>query len=178
MPFQFSQLAIPEVILIEAKIMSDARGFFQETFKASEFAAHGVPALFVQGNHSRSQRGVLRGLHYQLAPYAEGKLVTALRGQIFDVAVDLRRGSPTFGRWVGHELSESNGCLLYIPPGFAHGFCVLSDEPDVFYKTTAEYVPGFGRGICWNDPVIGIVWPTADAQLPMMAEAEINYRYE
>lgn len=182
MPFQFSRLTIPEIVLIEAKIMGDSRGFFQEMFKASAFDANGVPSHFVQDNHSRSQRGILRGLHYQLEPHAQGKLVMALRGGIFDVAVDIRRGSPTFGRWVGETLSDQNGCLLYVPPGFAHGFCVLSEEVDILYKTTGEYAPGAERGLRWNDPTVNIAWPMADvvlsprdAQLPLLADIETNF---
>ena len=184
MPFQFSHLAIPEVILIEAKIMKDDRGYFQEMFKTSAFSPNGVPVQFVQDNHSRSQRGVLRGLHYQLEPHAQGKLVMVLRGKIFDVALDIRRGAPTFGQWVGQELSDQDGYQLYIPPGFAHGFCVLSEEVDILYKTTGEYAPLAERGLRWNDPAVGIRWPFAaptlspkDAQLPLLAEAETNFVY-
>ncbi len=185
MPFRFSRLAIPEVILVEAKIMGDERGFFQEVFKASAFQAEGLPTGFVQDNHSHSQRGILRGLHYQLAPHAQGKLVMAVWGQVFDVAVDIRRGSPTYGQWIGQELSARNGCMLYVPAGFAHGFCVVSDEADVLYRTTDEYAPELERGLRWNDPALGIAWPienprvsARDAQYPGLAEAEINAVYE
>lgn len=182
MPFQFSRLSIPEIVLVEAKIIPDDRGFFQEVFQASQFEAYGLPACFVQDNHSRSQRGTLRGLHYQLVPQAQGKLVMALSGQIFDAAVDIRRNSPTYGQWVGRELSDRNGRMLYVPPGFAHGFCVLSQEADVLYKVTAEYAPELERGVIWNDPAIGIQWPISrptlsvkDAQLPLLQDAESNF---
>jgi dTDP-4-dehydrorhamnose 3,5-epimerase len=184
MPFEYHPTEIPEVILVEPRRFADDRGFFMETYKASEFAGYGLPATFVQDNLSYSSRGVLRGLHYQLHPHAQGKLVTALTGQIFDVAVDIRRGSPTFGRWVGQELSAQNGQMLYVPPGFAHGFCVLSDTAHVLYKVTAEYAPHLDRGILWNDPQIGISWPVADpvlstkdAALPVLDDADNNFRF-
>jgi len=178
MPFKFQPLEIPEVILVEARHFEDERGFFMETYKRSPFAAHGIAATFVQDNYSHSTRGVLRGLHYQAPPKAQGKLVIALRGQIFDVAVDIRPDSPTYGQWVAEGLSAQNHRMLYIPPGFAHGFCVLSDEADVSYKVTEEYAPELDRGIAWNDPDIGIRWPIAspilspkDAQLPPLRRA-------
>lgn len=184
MPFEFWRLEIPEIILVQARRFADDRGFFMETYKASEFAACGMPESFVQDNLSHSSRGVLRGLHYQLFPKAQGKLVTALTGRIFDVAVDIRRGSPTYGQWVGQELSAGSGHLLYVPPGFAHGFCVLSEEADVLYKVTEEYAPDLDRGILWNDPEIGIVWPVADpilsakdAALPSLNEADNNFGF-
>lgn len=182
MPFVFKRLEIPEVILVQAKAWPDNRGFFAECYKLSDFAAAGIPVRFVQDNHSRSAQGVLRGLHYQLDPQAQGKLVSAVRGSIWDVAVDIRRGSPTFGRWVAEELSDENGCQLYVPPGFAHGFCVLSNVADVTYKVTAEYAPGLERGIVWDDPHIGIQWPIPepilslkDAQLPSLLDADNSF---
>lgn len=159
MPFRFERLEIPEVILIEPKVFSDERGFFMETYKYSNFAAFGIKERFVQDNHSRSVKGVLRGLHYQRPPKAQGKLVRVLVGEIFDVAVDIRKGSPTYGKWVGVMLSAENRWMLYIPPGFAHGFCVLSEEAEVTYKVTEEYSPEHDAGIIWNDPEIGIDWP-------------------
>jgi dTDP-4-dehydrorhamnose 3,5-epimerase len=184
MPFEYHPTEIPEVILVDPRRFADDRGFFMETYKASEFATHGLPTTFVQDNLSYSSRGVLRGLHYQLHPEAQGKLVTALTGRIFDVAVDIRRGSPTFGRWVGQELSAQNGQMLYVPPGFAHGFCVLSDTAHVLYKVTAEYAPELDRGILWNDPEIGITWPVKDpvlsakdAALPVLREADNSFRF-
>ncbi|MGD1996606.1 MAG: dTDP-4-dehydrorhamnose 3,5-epimerase [Anaerolineae bacterium] len=185
MPFRFQRLSIPDVILIEPKIFRDQRGFFMETYKRSEFAANGIPDEFVQDNHSHSVHGVLRGLHYQRPPKAQGKLVMAVKGRVFDVAVDIRRGSPTYGQWVSAILSETNLHMLYIPVGFAHGFCVLSEEADFVYKVTAEYAPELDRGILWKDPVIGIEWPLSeptlspkDAQLPTLQEAEVDFVYE
>jgi dTDP-4-dehydrorhamnose 3,5-epimerase len=151
----------PEVRLIEPDVFQDARGFFLETFQAEKFRAYGLPDVFVQDNHSRSTRGVLRGLHYQLSN-PQGKLVRVASGAVFDVAVDIRKGSPYFGRWAGAMLSGENHHQLYIPPGFAHGFCVLSEQADFLYKCTALYAPGDEYGIAWNDPDIGIAWPPLD----------------
>jgi dTDP-4-dehydrorhamnose 3,5-epimerase len=154
-----TRTAIPDVVLIEPKVFGDARGFFFESFNARAFAeATGFAGDFVQDNHSRSARGVLRGLHYQLQQ-PQGKLVRVVRGAVFDVAVDVRRSSPTFGRWVGYELSEENQRQLWVPPGFAHGFVVLSETADFLYKTTDYYAPAHERSILWNDPAIGIEWP-------------------
>lgn len=155
-------LAIADVMLIEPKVFGDARGFFFESFNQQAFAdATGVRLPFVQDNHSRSRRGVLRGLHYQLAPKAQGKLVRCVRGAVFDVAVDIRRDSPTFGRWSGAVLSEENQHQLWIPPGLAHGFVVLTETADFLYKTTDYYSPAHERAIRWDDPAIGIEWPLA-----------------
>lgn len=152
--------AIPEVLILEPKVFGDARGFFFESFNQKAFnEATGLDLDFVQDNHSRSAKGVLRGLHYQLPPHAQGKLVRVVRGAVFDVAVDIRKGSPTFGQWVGVELSEDNHRQLWIPPGFAHGFLTLSDSADFLYKTTDYYAPSHERCIAWNDPGIGITWP-------------------
>ena len=160
---KFTPLAIPEVVLIEPKVFGDSRGFFLESFKQELFnQATGTQHDFIQDNHSRSSKGVLRGLHYQLNPHAQGKLVRVITGAVFDVAVDIRRSSPTFGRWVGAELTAENHHQLWIPPGFAHGFVVLSDTADFVYKTTAYYAPETDRGILWNDPDIGIEWPQLD----------------
>jgi dTDP-4-dehydrorhamnose 3,5-epimerase len=152
MAFNFQRLNIPDVVLIEAQAFEDQRGLFMESYKKSVFSANGISDQFVQDNYSHSRRGVLRGLHYQKDPMAQAKLVTALRGEIFDVAVDIRRGSPTYARWVGKVLSAKECRLLYIPIGFAHGFCALSEEADVLYKVTAEYAPEFDWGVLWNDP--------------------------
>ncbi|MBI4786131.1 MAG: dTDP-4-dehydrorhamnose 3,5-epimerase [Chloroflexi bacterium] len=185
MPFRFRKLELGGLVLIEPSTQRDARGFFRETYKQSEFAANGIAAVFVQDNYSFSARGVLRGLHYQKHPQAQGKLVAVGKGEIFDVAVDIRRGSPTYARWLGEILSAENGCMLYVPPGFAHGFCVLSDEAAVTYKVTAEYAPELDRGIIWNDPEIGIEWPVTnpslspkDAGLPLLKSAENNFEFE
>jgi dTDP-4-dehydrorhamnose 3,5-epimerase len=165
MPFQFRHLSIPDVVLIQSKINTDERGYFHEIFKVSDFDRNGVPFNFLQDNHSHSKRGVLRGLHYQIPPKAQGKLVIVVEGQIVDVAVDIRNGSPTYGQFVRQELSDKNGYMLYVPPGFAHGFCVTSRSADVLYKVTAEYAPELERGIIWNDPSIGIKWPISNPQL-------------
>jgi dTDP-4-dehydrorhamnose 3,5-epimerase len=149
---------LPEVMLIEPRLHGDSRGFFYESFQATRYAEAGVRGPFVQDNLSRSIKGTLRGLHFQ-EPRAQGKLVQVLRGSVFDVAVDVRRGSPRFGKWVGLELSEAVPRQLWIPPGFAHGFCVLSDSADFFYKCTELYAPEAERAIAWNDPAIGIRWP-------------------
>jgi len=178
MTFQFQELRLPDVMLIEPRAYRDSRGFFMELYKASEFAANGIPQTFVQDNHSHSHRGVLRGLHFQERPKAQGKLVMALQGEIFDVAVDIRPDSPTFGQWVGQVLSAEKLRMLYVPAGFAHGFCVLSEEARVVYKVTEEYAPEHDRGIVWNDPDIGIQWPISepilspkDTQLPLLTQA-------
>lgn len=149
---------LPGVLLLEPKAFGDARGFFLETWQAARYYEAGMPEHFVQDNHSRSRRGVLRGLHYQLMQ-PQGKLVSVMRGAVFDVAVDVRRGSPHFGRWFGCVLDDVDHRQLYIPPGFAHGFCVLSEEADFFYKCTNFYHPASEHGIAWDDPEIGIAWP-------------------
>ena len=153
---------LPDVLLIEPKVFGDARGFFFESFNQKAFnAATGLKLDFVQDNHSRSARGVLRGLHYQIQQ-PQGKLVRVVRGSVFDVAVDLRKSSPTFGQWVGAELSEDNHRQMWVPPGFAHGFVVTSESADLLYKTTDYYAPQHERCIAWNDPAIGIEWPLAE----------------
>ena len=153
-----TQTAIPEVLILEPKVFGDSRGFFLESFNARTFReVTGLDVDFVQDNHSRSGRGVLRGLHYQLQQ-PQGKLVRVVRGAVYDVAVDVRRNSPTFGQWVGAELSEDNNRQFWVPPGFAHGFVVLSESADFLYKTTDYYAPQHERCIMWNDPAIGIDW--------------------
>lgn len=152
---------LPGVVVIEPKVFRDDRGFFAETFSTRALAGSGIPDEFVQDNHSRSTKGVLRGLHYQLRS-PQGKLVHAARGKIFDVAVDVRLGSPNFGQWFGQELSDENLFSMWIPPGFAHGFCVMSDIADVIYKCTTLYDPADDRGVAWNDKSIGIMWPETD----------------
>ncbi len=152
--------SLPEVLLLEPKIWKDFRGFLFEAFNSGVFSEiFGEPVDFVQDNFSHSVRGVLRGLHYQLPPHAQGKLVRVVRGAVWDVAVDIRKDSPTFGQWVAQELTEYSHKQLWIPPGFAHGFVVLSDSADVLYKTTNYYAPQSDRGIAWNDPDLGIHWP-------------------
>ena len=153
------ETAIPDLLILEPKVFGDARGFFMESYNAKVFHdATGLSPNFVQDNHSRSGKGVLRGLHYQIEQ-AQGKLVRVTRGAVFDVAVDLRQSSPTFGQWVGIELSEENNRQFWIPPGFAHGFLVTSDSADFLYKTTDYYAPQFERSLAWNDPTVGVAWP-------------------
>jgi dTDP-4-dehydrorhamnose 3,5-epimerase len=159
MPFTVQSQAIPEVLVIEPRVIGDARGFFMETYKASDFAAFGLDVSFVQENHSKSARGILRGLHFQRGAFAQGKLVRAIAGEIFDVSVDARAGSPTFGKWVGVTLSAENRRMIYVPPWCAHGFCVLSESAEVVYKTTTEYSPANEDGLRWDDPALGIDWP-------------------
>jgi len=169
MPFEFIPLEITGLTLIKAQVFGDERGFFFETYKYADFSQAGLGENLVQDNYSRSVKGVLRGLHYQKDPKAQGKLVTCIKGRIFDVAIDIRRGSPNYGRWTGVELSEENRHLLYLPPGFAHGFQVMSDCADVMYKCTQEYSPADDRGIIWNDPDINIAWPL---QSPLLSEKD------
>ena len=178
-----TETALPGVVILEPRTFSDDRGFFLETYHAERYASVGLPAAFVQDNWSRSIRGSLRGLHFQ-EPKAQGKLVQVTRGTVFDVAVDIRRGSPSFGRWVGVELSDETRRQMYIPPGFAHGFCVLSDVADFWYKCTTLYSPETERSIRWDDPTIGIVWPIAqpllskkDAASPSLLEAPVLPSY-
>ena len=184
MPFTFKKLDIPDVILIEAKSFSDDRGFFLENYKESTFFSNGIDTKFVQDNFSHSIRGVLRGLHYQKNPKAQAKLISVLNGEIFDVAVDIRKGSPTFGKWIGEILSDFNHRLLYIPEGFAHGFCVLSNKADVLYKVNNEYSPENEKGVIWSDPKINISWQISnpilhqkDQQLPTLENADNNFVY-
>ncbi|MBA7648571.1 dTDP-4-dehydrorhamnose 3,5-epimerase [subsurface metagenome] len=184
MPFNFKRLEIPEVILVEPRVFEDERGFFMETYKMPDFAASSIEGNFVQDNHSRSTKGVLRGLHYQNPPFAQGKLVRAVRGEIFDVAVDIRKDSPTYGKWVGVILSEENKNMLYVSEGFAHGFCVLSEIADVIYKITNVYSPQSDAGIIWNDEDLNIEWPIEepilsekDKRWPALREADIKFYY-
>ena len=185
MGFVFKKLEIPDVILIKPEVFEDERGFFMETYKISDFKNAGIEYNFVQDNHSRSKKGVLRGLHYQLEPMAQGKLIRCIRGRIWDVVVDIRKGSPWYGKWIGVELSEENKLMLWIPPGFAHGFVALENDTEVIYKVTKEYAPELDRGIIWNDPDIGIEWPVdnpilseKDSKLPRLKEAENNFVYK
>jgi dTDP-4-dehydrorhamnose 3,5-epimerase len=181
--FRFERQEIPDVVVVEAEEFRDHRGIFVETYRRSVFAANGIDLEFVQDNLSRSSTGVLRGLHYQNPPLALGKLVGVLRGEIFDVAVDIRSGSPTFSRWVGALLSAENRRMLWVPRGFAHGFVALR-ESDVVYKMTGEYAPEAEAGVAWNDPEIGIRWPLEhptlsekDAKLPALADADNGFTY-
>jgi len=182
MPYTVTPTRIPDVLVLEPKVFGDARGFFLESYNQRDFeAATGLPApMFVQDNHSKSSRGVLRGLHYQIQ-HAQGKLVRVVQGEVFDVAVDLRRSSPTFGQWVGEWLTGQNHRQMWVPPGFAHGFVVVSDSAEFLYKTTDYWYPAHERSVRWNDPTLAIAWPmegepllaAKDAQAPLLADAEV-----
>lgn len=183
---EIRQTALPGVFIFEPRVFADTRGFLTETYNEARYRELGLTDRFVQDNHSRSLRGVVRGLHYQ-QPNPQGKLVQALRGRIFDVAVDIRRGSPDFGKWVGAELSDENHLQMWVPPGFAHGFMALSDEADVLYKCTAAYAPDCEHTIHWRDPEIGIAWPdigmpqllsARDAAAPLLAQAKVLPLFE
>jgi len=174
MHMQAIRLSIPDVVLIEPKVFGDARGFFFESFNQRAFnEATGTDFQFVQDNHSRSSKGVLRGLHYQIQQ-PQGKLVRVVQGAVFDVAVDIRKSSPTFGKWVGVELSADNHQQLWVPPGFAHGFVVLSESADFLYKTTDFYAPQHERCIVWDDPAIGIDWPHGEVPVQLSAKDRVG----
>jgi len=176
---------LPGIKLIKPDVLADNRGFFMESYHAEKMAAHGITAAFMQDNHSLSiHAGVLRGMHYQLHPKAQTKLVRVAAGAIYDVVVDIRRGSPTYGQWEGFELSAANKLQLLVPGGFAHGFCTTEPNTEVLYKVDQPYSPDHDRGIAWNDPAIGIKWPTVqpvlsekDHRHPLLAEAENNFFY-
>jgi dTDP-4-dehydrorhamnose 3,5-epimerase len=165
---RFLPTAIPDVILVEPKVFTDDRGFFLETFQARKYAEGGITAVMIQDNHAGSRGGVLRGLHYQIR-HPQGKLVSVVVGQVFDVAVDLRRSSPTFTKWVGTYLSAQDRRQLWVPPGFAHGYYVLSSWAEVTYKTTDYYSPEWERTVAWDDPQIGVQWPLPDGQKPVIS---------
>lgn len=171
MPFTFQKLEIPEVVLVTPRVFKDDRGYFMETYKASEFIANGIDVNFVQDNHSFSTKNVIRGLHYQKSPHAQGKLVRCIQGVIWDVAVDIRKGSPTLGKWVAAELSETNKQMLYIPVGFAHGFATLSDTAQICYKVTSDYCPEAEAGLRWDDKTIAIPWPVTT---PLLSKKDVN----
>ena len=170
---KFTPTRIPDVVLIEPKVFGDHRGFFMETWQAQVFAKAGIAAPFVQDNHSRSAHGILRGLHYQLK-HPQGKLVRVISGEVFDVAVDIRKDSPTFGQWVGELLSADNRRMLWVPPGFAHGFYVLSDSAEFLYKCTEFYAPEHERSILWNDPTLAIAWPLPKGAEPVLSAKDAN----
>lgn len=169
----FVQTEIPDVICIQPRIFEDHRGFFLETYQAEKFSQAGIDCQFVQDNHSRSKQGILRGLHYQVR-HVQGKLVRAVVGEIFDVAVDIRRSSPTFGKWIGVVLSAQNKQQLWVPPGFAHGFYVVSDWAEVLYKTTDVYDPQAERCIAWDDPTLNIAWPSFPNGGPVLSPKDLN----
>ena len=184
MPFEFKPFEhLPEVIVIEPKAFADERGWFAETYKKSKFTENGIAPEFIQDNHSRStSKDILRGLHFQKEPAAQGKLVRCIVGEVFDVAVDIRRGSPTYCRWVSTTLSAENKRMIWVPPGFAHGVLTTSVIAEIVYKVTSEYSPNDDRSIRWNDPDIGIKWPVAkpilskkDAEAPLLRDADNNF---
>lgn len=159
---KFIRTKIQEVILIQPDVYGDSRGFFLENYSKKLFRANGIDVDFVQDNHSRSARGVLRGIHYQIAPHAQAKLVRVVRGEAFDVVVDIRKNSKSFGRYVSHLLSETNNKMVFVPAGFAHGFCALADGTEFLYKVSDDYSPLHERGLMWNDPTVGIEWPKVE----------------
>lgn len=182
MPFEFKKLDIPEVILIEPQIFVDERGFFIESYKKTDFLNFGIKDEFIQDNHSKSLKNVLRGLHYQVNPKSQSKIVRCIQGEILDIAVDIRKSSNTFGKWVGTILNSENKNQLYVPKGFAHGFLVLSDTAEIVYKTSEEYSPENDAGIRWNDPEIDINWncnnpiiSEKDKNLPLLKDARNNF---
>ena len=183
--FRFERLEIPEVILVTPEVRGDRRGFFMEHYRRSSFVAGGISDIFVQDNHSFSGRGVLRGLHYQTPPKAHSKLVSVVQGEVLDVALDLRRGSPSYARHVAVRLSAENRHQLYVPVGFAHGFAVLSETAHLVYKLSSEYAPEHDRGLRWNDPALGVAWGLGDPVLsdkdqaqPTLEEADNPFVYE
>jgi dTDP-4-dehydrorhamnose 3,5-epimerase len=170
---KFIPTIIPDVILVEPQIFDDERGFFMETYHEKKFTEAGLHLTFVQDNHSRSRQGTLRGLHYQTRQ-TQGKLIRVILGEIYDVAVDIRRNSPTFGRWVGTYISAENKCQLWVPPGFAHGFYVTSEWAEVIYKATDFYAPEWERTILWNDPAVGIAWPLMAGKPPALSLKDVQ----
>jgi dTDP-4-dehydrorhamnose 3,5-epimerase len=172
MPFEFKKLENNDLILIKPKIFGDDRGSFAETYKKEDFEEVGIKGEFVQDNHSKSYHGVLRGLHFQREPYAQAKIVRCIRGVVYDVAVDLRKRSPTFGKYLGIILSENNHYQLYVPRGYAHGFLVLSDTAEVIYKVDNIYAPDSECGLMWNDPDVGISWPYDD---PVLSQRDSDW---
>jgi dTDP-4-dehydrorhamnose 3,5-epimerase len=180
MPFVFNKCEIPGLVIVEPRAFADERGFFLESYKKSDFVKNGIDIEFMQDNHSLSSKGVLRGLHYQKPPYTQAKLVRVIKGTAWDVAVDIRKNSPTYKKWIGVELSGENRKMFYIPEGFAHGFVALTDEVHLMYKCSNEYSPSHDAGIIWNDPELAIEWPVdgpllsdKDLVLPYLKDAEI-----
>lgn len=171
---EFKRLEIPDVILIEPEVFEDPRGFFFESYREEIFAQNGITTKFVQDNHSRSQKGVLRGLHFQIEPKAQAKLIRVIKGEVFDVAVDIRKGSETFGKHVSVRLNEKNKKMLYVPPGFAHGYCVLEDGTELLYKVSDSYSSKHERGIIWNDPSLAIKWPKLNGDY-ILSEKDKKY---
>lgn len=177
MPFEFKDTPLKGAKIIQPQIFGDARGFFVESYKKSEFSAAGISEEFIQDNHSFSLKGILRGIHFQTEPHAQGKLVRVIKGAVWDVSVDLRQGSSTYGKWFGLELNEENGTMFYIPPGFGHGFLTLKDKTHLLYKCTAEYEPASDGGVRWDDPGLAIEWPLAPGQKPLVSGKDENLPY-
>jgi dTDP-4-dehydrorhamnose 3,5-epimerase len=184
MPFTFRKLDMDGLVLITPNVFGDGRGYFAEIYKHSEFKKNRIDRVFVQDSHSMSKKGVLRGLHYQLRPVEQGKIIRVIGGEIFDVAVDIRKGSQSYGKWFGTRLSEENRFMLFIPPGFAHGFVTLKDNTEILYKMTNEYSKKHERGIIWNDPEINIKWPIKnpvvsdkDTKFPRLEHADNNFKF-
>ena len=185
MPFEFIETELKDVLIIKPKVFGDKRGFFLESYKKNDFYNAGIKEEFNQDNHSKSTKGVLRGLHFQLNPKSQAKIVRCVRGKIYDVAVDIRKNSPTYKKWIKVELSEDNKQMIYIPVGFAHGFVVLSEEAELIYKATNEYAPDLDGGIRWNDSDINVDWgidfipiiSDKDASLPAFKDARMNFEY-
>jgi dTDP-4-dehydrorhamnose 3,5-epimerase len=183
MEFRFERLKIPGVVMVESEMAADDRGFFAEIYKYPAFSEAGIKARFVQDNYCRTvKKGVIRGLHYQINPSAQGKLIRVISGEIYDVAVDIRKNSRYFGRWAAMILSADNNRMIYVPEGFAHGYCTLKDNTEILYKCTSVYSRENERGIIWNDPAVGIKWPVADpvvsardSKLPPLKEADNNF---
>jgi dTDP-4-dehydrorhamnose 3,5-epimerase len=185
MPFKFKDTPLPGVKIITPRVFPDDRGFFMETYKQTDFIAAGICDDFIQDNHSKSANGVIRGMHYQKAPHAQSKLVRVLCGTIYDVVVDVRHGSPHYGKWFAVELSAENRKMIYVPTGFAHGFTVLSETAEIHYKASADYCLAAEGGIAWNDPEVGIEWPVKkpelsgkDILLPPLSQADHNFIFE
>ena len=177
MPFNFIETDIKDLLIIEPRVFTDDRGFFMETYKESDFLPAGITEKFLQDNHSLSSKGVLRGLHFQTSPYQQGKIVRVVQGAVWDVGVDLRVDSTTFKRWFAAELSAENHRMMYIPPGFAHGFLTLEDNTHFLYKCTAEYNADADGGIRWDDPYIGVDWPLEPDQVPDVSEKDVKLPY-
>ncbi len=185
MDFEFKKLSIPDVILITPQVFNDGRGIFMETYKKSAFEKAGIKENFIQDNYSSSKKNVLRGLHYQIPPMEQAKLVRCVKGKVFDVAVDIRKGSPYFGEWTGDYLSEENKNTIFIPAGFAHGYLVLSEKADIAYKASKEYSKDHERGLFWKDPTVSIEWPLSgkpilsekDRKLPLLKDLKVDFRF-
>ena len=177
MPFEFLSTPIQDLVIIKPRVFHDDRGFFMESYKKTDFSNAGIDESFVQDNHSFSSKGVLRGLHFQTEPHAQGKLVRVVKGRVWDVAVDLRPGSETYKQWYGIELSEENLTMFYIPSGFAHGFLTIEDDTHFLYKCTSEYAPKADGGIRWDDPDIAVKWPLESGQIPDVSEKDAVLPY-